>query len=140
MGEAQVFEIPGIFSCYWDADTKAIIGRWQSFRTDRVAEIVTRHIAEGGTRGARTCVIDVSQIKGVLSPEDSAWVEKSSPALLSKAKIAAIVNIIPASALTKMGADRWAKAALGNGVNAYTCSSPADAAQIARDVLAGRAA
>jgi hypothetical protein len=138
MAETVVFDIPDVFTCYWDSDVKAIIGRWQSFRTTKVSEIVTRHIAEGGSRGAATCVVDVSQIKAVLSPEDGAWVEKNSPVLLAKARYSAIVNIVPASALTKMGADRWAKAAMGNGLDTFTCTSLADAQKIARDVMSAR--
>jgi hypothetical protein len=140
MSETVVFEEPGTFTCVWDAALKAIIGRWHTFRTPKVTEIVTRRIAEGGSRGARTCVVDGSAITGVLSTEDGAWVEQNSPVLLAKAKISAIVNVVPPSALTKMGADRWANAALGNGVSAYTCASAADAAKIAREVLSGKAA
>jgi hypothetical protein len=133
-----VFEIPGTFTCRWDAPSRSIIGTWHSFRTAKVAEIVTRHLTEGGNRGAKTCVVDVSEIKGVLAPEDATWVEKNGSVLAAKAGIAAIVNVVPASALTKMGADRWLKAVSSNGVGAYTCASIEDAQQIARNVLAGK--
>ncbi|TIC78924.1 hypothetical protein [Nocardioides sp. GY 10127] len=139
MPETPVFDLPGICAVTYDAATRAAIIRWESFRTPDVQDVVRRHIREGQTRGARICVVDVSQIRGVLDPADAAWVEQNTPGLLTAAGYDAIVNVLPSSAITKMGADRWGRAALGHGLTAYSCSSVAEVAGIARDVL-GKAA
>ena len=139
MSETVAFEIPGIFTAFWDADTKMMIGRWQSFRTPDVTQIVERHLVEGGRRGAKVCVVDVSQVTGsVLSPADATWVEKNSPILLGKHGYSAVINVVPASALTKMSAERWSRAALGAGVHTYTCGSMEDARTIARNEVSGQ--
>lgn len=130
-----VFEVPGVFRCSWDGEARAVLGRWESFRTRRVREIVTRHVHEGGRRGAGCCVVDVTGALGVPDPEDADWIDTAGAALLARARIATLVNVVPSRAPVRRGAERWASAARSHGVEVHSCATLAEALAIAAEVF-----
>lgn len=140
MALTPAFEVDGVFSCGYDPAAKAIVGTWKTFLTDDVRGIVTRHAEAGRRFGAKTCIVDVSGLRSVLAPADAAWVETKASALVHKAGMTTLVNVIPASAIVKMGADRWSRAATADGIAIYTTGSVADALALASKVAIGKVA
>ncbi len=131
------FEIPGVFTCTYESTAKAVVGSWHTFQTDKVSDAVTRHAQAGRRFGARTCIVDVSGVRGVPAPEDAAWIEKNGHPLVQQGGMVAVVNVVPGSAIVKMGADRWARAATQKGMQTFTTNSLEDALELARRIAAG---
>lgn len=139
--ESPIFDVPGVFTCTWNCDVKAVIGRWHTFAAPRVSGIVTRHVAEGAARGALTCVVDLSPATGTPAPADADWVRLHLPALLAEARIDAVVAVVPdAGPFAPTASNPWATPDLGVGVRVHLCHSLAEALSIGRDVLARSAA
>ena len=97
-----VDDCPGVGSIGYDDSIQAVILTW--FRNDDAIfrdrmETELRLVTE---RGLTTVIVDTSQVKGVLSLENQAWIAEDFFPRLSKTGLRALVSVVPKSAIAHL--------------------------------------
>jgi hypothetical protein len=140
LADDLLFEIEGTVSVEHHPGQRAVVGTWRSLSTAHLREGLERGLKECGRLGALSWIADLSLEPGVPSQEDLHWIQTTAVSLCKKYGLRAVINVLGASAVAKMGAKRWSKSASDAGMSTYDCASLADALQLALDVATGKAA
>lgn len=97
-----VDDCPGVGSIGYDDSIKAVILTWfkndDGIFRDRM-ETELRLVVE---RGLMTVIVDTSQVKGVLSLENQAWIAGDFFPRLSQTSLRALVSVVPQSAIAHL--------------------------------------
>jgi hypothetical protein len=134
MPATQIYHAAGQCEATFDAATQTIYARWDKFPAEGhfrpCLDAQAKLVAAGR---AKFVIVDVSKTTGVPLQEDQAYlVEKVFPAYKAGG-LKAIITVVPASAITKMGAKRWQDSGSQFGFAMYEAASVADAEQLIRD-------
>ena len=101
---------------------------WETFIGHRhLRPSIEAQVAHVRDHGARFVVVDVSGAKGVPSDEDQAWFAETVFPQYKTHGLAALVTVLPKSAITKLGASRWNRSASGFGFELAEVASLDDA-------------
>jgi hypothetical protein len=138
MAVQVLFEIDGTIEVVFHPAERALVGHWQSLNTSEFRTALEKAMAEAGNHGAVTWVVDLTENPGVPTQADLAWIEAKAVGLAKRNGIRAIVNVLGASQVARMGAKRWSKSATDGGISTYDCASLTDALRLAGDISAGR--
>ena len=136
----HLFTIEGTASVYHHAPQKALVSVWESFSTADFRTALMRGIDECQRLGAKSWIVDMTRDPGVPSQDDQVWIETFNAQNAVSKGVKAVINIHGASALAKLGARRWSKAANDKGLATYDCSSVEEALEIAAQVASGKSA
>jgi hypothetical protein len=99
-----------------------------------------RGIDECQRLGAKSWIVDMTGEPGVPSQDDQAWIESFNADNALRKGVKAVINVHGASALAKMGARRWSKAAIDKGLPTYDTNSVEEALELAAWIASGKAA
>lgn len=123
-----LYDAPGICSASLDAVRGVIHAVWHKFPGNghfRPSLDAQSHAVAAGK--ARYVIVDVSKASGVPTQEDQEYLVKQTFPAYKRGGLKAIVTIVPASALTKMGAQRWQDSGAQFGFRMFEAGSVADA-------------
>lgn len=138
MKGTELFRIPGTIVVEHFAEQKAVRAGWESLSTAQFREALRRGLAECGRLRAKSWLVDLTKNPGVPSQADLDWLRNEAGPLVIDSGIRAVINIHGASALAKLGANRWSKGASEGGLVTGDCSSLDEALAAAADVVEGK--
>ncbi|MFZ5442611.1 MAG: hypothetical protein ACOZQL_21560 [Myxococcota bacterium] len=131
-----IYSEPNLVTLQHDAALRCYAMHWQSYHGPHFRRAVEAMLADVKKNGLDAYISDASVAKDVPQPADFQWVESHVKAELVKGGIKKFITIIPASAIAKMGANRFGKVASNAGVETWQVASMAEAL----DAVTGRKA
>jgi hypothetical protein len=130
--------MPGVLTVVYRSAPKAAVAHYDKLCTPAIREAIEKGLAAAGRVGARTWIIDLTRKPGVPAPADAQWIETEAVRLVMVNGISTVVNLHGASAVARMGSQRWSKSAAISGLTIYDCDSLDSALELAATVAAGR--
>ncbi len=123
-----LYSAPGICSATFDASRGVITATWHKFPGDGhfkpSLDAQAKLVASGQ---AKYVIVDVRTTVGVPAADDQEYLVKTIFPAYKRGGLRAIITLVPASALTRLGAKRWQDSGAGFGFQMFEAGSPADA-------------
>jgi hypothetical protein len=133
-----LYHAPGVCSATLDAVRGVITAVWHKFPGDgHFRPSLDAQAAAVAAGKARFVIVDVRSATGVPTLEDQDYLVKSVFPAYKQGGLQAIVTLVPASALTKLGAQRWQDNGTAFGFGMFEAGSPADAEALLAEKYAG---
>lgn len=124
----SLYQAPGICSANLDAARGLITAVWHKFPGEgHFRPSLDAQAAAVAAGKASFVIVDVRTASGVPSLDDQDYLVKSVFPAYKRGGLKAIVTLVPASALTKLGAQRWQDNGSAFGFGMFEAGSPSDA-------------
>jgi hypothetical protein len=127
-----VEERPGIGSVGYDADVQAVVMTWLRNDNDSFQPMLETQLRVVTERGARSVIVDTSQVKGVINDANQDWLVNDFYPRLGAAGLRALVSVIPQSAIAALVNRRSFHEPVGLAFQVVECASLDDARAVAR--------
>jgi hypothetical protein len=127
-----VYEAQGICRTTYDPASRIMVATWWDMRPEHIRPNLERQMAQVEA-GARFLVIDVSETRGVPSPEHQAWFGDTVFPSYRRHGLKAMINLVPKSGMARLGANRWQRTASRFGFDTFDASDLAAALDVIRD-------
>ncbi|MCU0695364.1 MAG: hypothetical protein MUC96_02415 [Myxococcaceae bacterium] len=93
----------------YDASKKLIIATWKSLLGPQFRKAIDAAANHVSKHGIKTWIADVSQARDVPSQDDHAWLSQTFDARIKPHGFERLINVLPQSAIVKLGASQWSK-------------------------------
>ncbi|MDX2011644.1 MAG: hypothetical protein SFW67_15695 [Myxococcaceae bacterium] len=107
--KTMVYEEQDTVKVEYDASKKLILATWKSLlgpQFRKAIDAAANHIAK---HGIKTWIADVSQARDVPSQDDQVWLSQTFEARIKPHGFERLINVLPQSAIVKLGASQWSK-------------------------------
>jgi hypothetical protein len=116
----------------YDASKKLILATWKSLLGPQFRKAIDAAANHVSKHGIKTWVADVSQARDVPTQEDYAWLAQTFDSKIKPHGFERLINVLPQSAIVKLGAAQWSKNADKASANGtYDVGSLAEAMKLA---------
>ncbi len=132
-GVKDLYSIDGIVETKLNTDINAVVCRWETFSGHGHLRPCIETQIQAVRSGARFVVVDVSAAKGLPNNDDQEWFGTHVFPAYEKAKLRALITIVPQSAVTKLGARRWQSTGNRFGFETFEAASLDEAFSICRE-------
>jgi len=105
----------------YDPGSRILVATWWNMVHEHIRPNLLRQM-EQVAAGARYLIIDVGECRGVPLPEDQAWFGDTVFPAYRAAGLKAMINVVPASGVARLGANRWQKTASRFGFDTFDTS------------------
>lgn len=137
----RLYSAKGAVRVSIDPALKAVFAVWNDFNVPRVFRpCLEAQAAAVEQWGARYVVVDLTRASGVPSQADQDFLCQEVIPRYERAGLAAIITVLPACALTAMGAQRWRRAGATYRFGMYETRTLSDARELILRHAAGKAA
>lgn len=128
-----LYRADGICDVTFDSAAQAVYVKWWKLGGhDHLRPAIEPQVAKVKAGAAKWVIVDVSEATGTPSPDDQAWFGEVVFPAYREGGIAGLVNVLPQSAITQLGARKWSKTASDAGFPTYDTGSADDAWALVR--------
>ena len=127
-----ILTLPGLTRLDHDPVAKIFAMHWSSYHGPHFRQAIETMLAECKRSGVFAYISNASAAKDVPTQPDFQWVESHVKPELLKAGLKRFITVVPASAIAKMGTQRFGKVAANAGVETYTVASLDEALEAAK--------
>jgi len=113
-----VHDLEGVARIFYEPVSRVMLTTWVNLMHAHIKPLIERQM-EQVARGARFLVVDVRLTRSVPSPEDQAWYASTAVPFYKANGLRALVNLVPQSAVAKLGASRWRATAAQGGIDTW---------------------
>ncbi len=125
-----VFEAPEKVLVEHDPDTNTYVLNWLTYCGPHFRQAVSAFLEAIQHGGVTNYVANSSRAVDVPTQEDFQWIDSVARPAMLKAGIRRFITVVPASAVAKMGANRFGRMASQAGVDTYQVASVDEAMAI----------
>jgi len=133
-----VYQASDICRTTYDPASRIMVATWWVMDHQHIRPNLERQMAQVAA-GARFLVIDVGECHGVPTAEDQAWFGEVVFPAYRRDGLRALINVVPKSGVTRLGANRWQRTASQSGVDTFDTSDVAAALDLLADRYGVRA-
>lgn len=110
----------------YDPASRIMVATWWTMAHEHIRPNLARQMDQVKA-GARYLIIDVGECQGVPSPEEQAWFGDTVFPTYRAGGLKAMINVVPRSGVTRLGASRWQRSASRFGFDTFDTSDVAAA-------------
>ena len=137
MSSRRIYDAPGVVEALFDAEKQLVFVRWHAFPGDgHFRPCLEAQVALVRDRQVRFIVVDVSTATGAPHGADQEYLVQEVFPVYRDCGVEAVVTIVPASAITRMGANRWQRSGAQFGFGMYEAQSLTDAQSLVKSLRA----
>lgn len=130
-----LYDAPGNTSASYDAANQTVIAKWDNFPAGgHFRPCLEAQVNCVRNQGAKFVIVDVATTQGVPSQEDQQWLGEYVFPSYESAGLKAVVTIVPADALTRLGANRWQQTGSAFKFDMFEVASLEDAQACLQDL------
>jgi hypothetical protein len=139
LGDELLFEVEGTIRVVHHPEEQAAVATWWSLRSSDVRSCLERGLNEAARLSVVTWIADLTRDPGVPSQEDLQWMKDEAVPLCKRSGVRAVINVLGASKVARLGPKRWTKSLQDVGISVYDCESLRDALALAREIAGTKA-
>lgn len=129
-----IFSEKAIVDTTYDEKSKTIHVKWHALGGHNFVRPSCLAQADAVKKGAKFIIVDVSQCKGTPSQDDQDFFGKTLFPEFEKNGLRALITVVPATGVGKMGANRWKKTASSFKFELYEVDTTADAQNLIKSL------
>lgn len=133
-----LYEAAGVCRTTYDPASHIMLATWWRLVHEHLRPNVERQVAQVAA-GARYLVIDVGDCQGVPTADEQAWFAAEVFPACKVHGLKAVINVVPRSGVTRLGAARWQRTADRFGFDTFDTSDVAAALDLLADRYGARA-